>query len=48
MGRPVIWTCRKDREATDMHFDTRQYNHILWSDAADLSEQLYFRIVATI
>ena len=48
MGRPVIWTCRRDRHKTDMHFDTRQYNHILWDAAADLSEQLYYRIVATI
>jgi Nucleoside 2-deoxyribosyltransferase len=48
MGRSVIWTCRRDRHTTDMHFDTRQYNHILWDTAADLSEQLYYRIVATI
>lgn len=48
MGRPVIWTCRRDRHRTDMHFDTRQYNHILWDAAVDLSEQLYYRIVATI
>jgi hypothetical protein len=48
MGRPVIWTCRSDRKAQDMHFDTRQYNHILWENSADLSEQLYYRIVATI
>jgi hypothetical protein len=31
-----------------MHFDSRQYNHILWANAAELSEQLYYRIVATI
>jgi len=48
MGRPVIWTCRSDRKSQDMHFDTRQYNHILWESAADLSEQLYYRIIATI
>jgi len=47
MGRPVIWSCRRDRKA-DMHFDTRQYNHILWDDASDLTEELYYRIVATI
>jgi hypothetical protein len=44
----VIWTCRADAAVRDMHFDTRQYNHILWSDAADLADQLYFRIAATI
>ena len=47
-GRQVIWTCREDREKTDMHFDTRQYNHILWKSRDDLAEQLYYRIVATI
>jgi nucleoside 2-deoxyribosyltransferase len=45
--KPVIWTCQNRRQS-DMHFDTRQYNHILWSDAADLENQLYYRIVATI
>jgi nucleoside 2-deoxyribosyltransferase len=47
-GRPVIWTCRKSAAANDMHFDTRQYNHILWDSAVDLTDQLYFRIAATI
>ena len=47
LGRPVIWTCRRDR-AEDMHFDTRQYNHILWDSPEKLSDQLYYRIVATI
>lgn len=45
--KPVIWTCKRDRKE-DMHFDTRQYNHVLWEDADDLKEQLYYRIVATI
>ena len=48
LGRPVIWTCRTDREKSDMHFDTRQYNHILWSTPAELAEELYLRISATI
>jgi hypothetical protein len=48
LGRPVIWTCRSDREKSDMHFDTRQYNHILWSTPAELGEDLYLRIGATI
>jgi hypothetical protein len=47
LGRPVIWTCRRAHQE-DMHFDTRQYNHILWDDSAELAEQLYYRIVATI
>lgn len=47
-GRPVIWTCQRDAAKQDMHFDTRQYNHILWSSAEELAEELYFRIAATI
>ena len=47
LGRSVIWTCRSDRK-TDMHFDTRQYNHILWDTPEQLREELYYRIVATI
>ena len=45
LGRriPVVWTCRAD-EVQGLHFDTRQYNHILWTDEADLRERLYTRI----
>lgn len=45
LGRLVIWTCRKD-EIDKAHFDTRQYPHILWSDAADLRTKLADRIQA--
>lgn len=45
LGVPVIWTCRAaDIEAA--HFDTRQYNHIVWKDTADLNERLEARIRA--
>jgi hypothetical protein len=47
LGRPVIWTCRES-DLKDTHFDTRQYNHILWSDPADLRSKLTDRIRATI
>ena len=47
LGRPVIWTCRKD-DLQNAHFDTRQFNHICWSEAADLREQLRDRVRATI
>ncbi|QGG46376.1 hypothetical protein [Heliorestis convoluta] len=47
LGLPVIWTCRKDDIGT-IHFDTRQYNHILWESEEDLFNQLYNRIRATI
>lgn len=44
---PVIYTCRASRIGK-VHFDTRQYNHITWTDPADLREQLKNRILATI
>jgi len=43
---PVIWTCRED-ENKGLHFDTRQFNHIMWKNVADLKEQLINRINAT-
>jgi nucleoside 2-deoxyribosyltransferase len=46
-GIPVIWTCKKDYfEANGLHFDTRQYNHILWTDESDLGIRLKARIEA--
>src|SRR2546425_7151655 len=30
LGRPVVWTCRED-DVASLHFDTRQYNHVLWT-----------------
>lgn len=42
---PVIWCCRED-ELGRAHFDTRQYSHILWTDPANLCEQLEARIRA--
>jgi nucleoside 2-deoxyribosyltransferase len=47
LGRHVIWTCR-DSDIAHAHFDTRQYNHLVWRDAADLRERLQNRIEATI
>jgi hypothetical protein len=47
LGIPVIWTC-KDTSLIDLHFDTRQYSHIVWKNPADLSVQLKNRIGATI
>jgi hypothetical protein len=45
LGRPVIWTCRKD-ELGKTHFDTRQYNHIDWQTPAELRKRLADRIRA--
>ena len=47
LGIPVIWTC-KDTSIADLHFDTRQYAHIVWKTPADLLTQLKNRIGATI
>jgi hypothetical protein len=47
LGIPVIWTCR-DTSLADLHFDTRQYSHIVWKSPAELFVQLRNRIGATI
>ena len=47
LGIPVIWTCRKDHLG-DCHFDTRQYNHIVWETPEELAKALEYRIRATI
>lgn len=47
IGIPVIWTCR-DTDIKELHFDTRQYNHIVWTDSSDLKEKLINRIEATL
>lgn len=44
---PVIFTCRKDN-LDDLHFDTRQYKHIVWETPDDLRKQLLKRITVTI
>jgi nucleoside 2-deoxyribosyltransferase len=47
LGIPVIWTC-KETSLGDLHFDTRQYSHIVWKAPAELFTQLKNRIGATI
>ncbi len=47
MGLPVIWLVHKD-DVDKLHFDTRQYNHIVYESAEDLKPKLYSRIAATI
>jgi hypothetical protein len=47
LGIPVIWMC-KDTSISDLHFDTRQYAHIIWKTPADLLTQLKNRIGATV
>ncbi len=47
MGLPVIWTCHKEN-MPQAHFDTRQLNHIVWDDIAELRKSLANRILANI
>lgn len=47
LGLPVIWTVRSD-SIPDLHFDTRQYNHVVWEKPDDLSRQLEQRIRAVL
>jgi predicted RNA-binding Zn-ribbon protein involved in translation (DUF1610 family) len=45
LGIPIIWSCR-DSDMENAHFDTRQYNHVVWTDPANLNQQLEARIKA--
>lgn len=47
LGIPVIWTCRESSR-NDLHFDTRQYNHILWSTGEELARDLENSIRANV
>ncbi|MHA1752116.1 MAG: hypothetical protein ACTSYZ_07075 [Candidatus Helarchaeota archaeon] len=47
LGIPVIWTCRDD-DFDNLHFDTRQYNHIKWATPDELKKKLINRIDAVI
>lgn len=47
LGLPVVWSCR-DTDIDSVHFDTRQYNHVVWSDPSDLRRKLKDRILATV
>ena len=44
---PVIFTCREDM-IDHLHFDTRQYPHIVWNCPEELKKQLEDRIGAVI
>lgn len=47
LGLPVLWCVREDDKA-NVHFDTRQYNHIIWENDNDLETRLYDFICAII
>jgi nucleoside 2-deoxyribosyltransferase len=48
LGIPVIFTCQKGEWEKHLHFDTRQYNHIIWENPEDLKIKLKNRMRATI
>ncbi len=47
IGIPVFWCVRYD-DLLNVHFDTRQYNHIVWNNEQHLAEQLFFYVSAII
>ena len=47
LGLPVIYSCRADM-VEQLHFDTRQYYHIVWESPEELRDGLAQRIEALI
>lgn len=47
LGKPVIW-CVQEKELANLHFDTRQFNHISYKNENDLFTKLSARIAATL
>lgn len=47
LNKEVIFTVN-EKEKNNLHFDTRQYNHIIWKSYEDLKKNLNDRIIATI
>ena len=47
LGLDVIYTCQEN-QLENIHFDTKQFNHLPWSDPPDLKAKLINRIQATI
>ncbi len=47
LGKSVIWCCR-EADLSEAHFDTRQYNHLVWSTPEELREKLRERLRATV
>ena len=44
-GKSVFWCVRSD-ELEKVHFDTRQFNHVVWKDETELVEKLSSLIIA--
>jgi hypothetical protein len=44
LGRQVIWSVQED-DLKYVHFDTRQFNHVVWRDPADLKTKIRDRVL---
>jgi hypothetical protein len=47
LGLPVFWCVRSD-DLKNAHFDTRQYQHIVWDNEQHLADQLYLFVTAIV
>lgn len=45
LSKPVFWSVRED-ELAKVHFDTRQFNHVVWKTEAELADKMAALIVA--
>ena len=46
-GIPVVWCVRED-QLGKVHFDTRQFNHVVWREPEDLRRKLAERVAGAI
>ena len=44
LGIPVVWCCKDGPDFKALNFDTRQHEHIKWSDETDFVQQLRAKI----
>jgi nucleoside 2-deoxyribosyltransferase len=47
LNRQVIWSVREN-DLENVHFDTRQFGHVVWKDIKDLRRKLYEMICAVV
>lgn len=50
LGREVVFCCQRDAfaDGRGVHFDTRTYPYIVWTNAEDLRSQLVLRLLNTV
>jgi hypothetical protein len=47
LARTVIW-CVRQNDLANIHFDTRQFSHVVWESPADLRAKLAARVQVTV